>query len=106
MVCFCVHALFKKSTDALHHNDAASGWTGWALDHPEFGVSVHPFPTGGGADHAHHITACPPGFENLTAPLHHYICCVIKHTLYSYYKLKLLYKLYVLAISRKKENNS
>ena len=24
----------------------------------------------GGADYAHHIAACPPGFENLTASLH------------------------------------
>ena len=47
-------------------SDAASGW---ALAHPEFGVSVNPIPTKG-ADYAHHITACPPGFENLVASLH------------------------------------
>ena len=28
-------------------------------------------PEGGGADCAHCITACPPGFENLTTSLHH-----------------------------------
>ena len=35
---------------------------------PEFGSSVNPIPTRG-ADYAHHITACSPGFENLTASL-------------------------------------
>ena len=34
----------------------------------EFGVSVNPIPTRG-ADYAHWITACPPGFENLAASL-------------------------------------
>ena len=33
---------------------------------PEFGVSVNPISTRG-ADYAHHITASPPGLENLTA---------------------------------------
>ena len=51
------------------HSAAASGWAGWALAHPEFGVSVNPIPTRG-ADYAHCITACPPGFENLAASLH------------------------------------
>ena len=32
---------------------------------PEFGSSVNPIPTRG----AHHITACPPRFENLAASL-------------------------------------
>ena len=44
-------------------SDVASGWAGWALAHPEFGSSVNPITTKG-ADHAHHITASPPGFEN------------------------------------------
>ena len=35
---------------------------------PEFGSSVNPIPTRG-SDYAHHITACPPEFENLTASL-------------------------------------
>ena len=48
---------------------AASGWSGWALAHPEFGSSVNPITTRG-ADYAHHITACPPGFENPAAALH------------------------------------
>ena len=52
-----------------HISDAAGGWAGWVLAHPEFGSSVHPIPTRG-ADYTHHITACPPGFENLTASLH------------------------------------
>jgi hypothetical protein len=34
-----------------------------------FGSSVNPI-TARGADYNHHITACPPGFENLTASLH------------------------------------
>ena len=50
------------------YSDAASGWAGWALAHPEFGSSVNPITTRG-ADYAHHITACPPGFENLTVSL-------------------------------------
>ena len=53
----------------LIFSDAASGWARWALAHPEFGSSVNPIATRG-ADYAHHITACPPGFENLTASLH------------------------------------
>ena len=52
----------------LHYSDAASGLAGWALAHPEFGSSVNPIPTRE-ADYAHHITACPPGFENITASL-------------------------------------
>ena len=49
----------------------AVGRAGWALAHSEFGSSVNPIPIGvrGRADYAHHITACPPGFENLTASL-------------------------------------
>jgi hypothetical protein len=48
-------------------SDALSGWAERALAHPEFVVSI---PTkGGGADYGNHITACPPGFENLMASL-------------------------------------
>ena len=62
---------------SLSFSDAASGWAGWALAHPEFGSSVNPIPTrGGGAEYAHHITACPPGFENLAASLR-YTCLYI-----------------------------
>ena len=49
-------------------SDVTSGWAGWALTHPKFGSSVNPIPTGG-TDHVHQITACSPGFENLTASL-------------------------------------
>ena len=49
-------------------SDAVSRWSGWALAHPEFGSSVNPIPSRG-ADYAHHSTACPPGFENLTVSL-------------------------------------
>ena len=49
-------------------SDATSGWAGWALAHLEFGSSVNSIPTRG-ADYAYHITACPPGFENLAASL-------------------------------------
>ena len=38
------------------------------LGGPEFGSLVNPIPTRG-ADYDQHITACPPGFENLTASL-------------------------------------
>ena len=48
--------------------DAASGWAGWALAHPEFGSSVNPITTRG-ADYTQHITASPPGFENPAASL-------------------------------------
>ena len=51
------------------YSAAASGWAGWALAHPEFGSLVNPIPTRRGADYAHHINACPPGVENLTASL-------------------------------------
>ena len=49
-------------------SDAASGWAGWALAHPELGNSVNPVITRG-ADFAHRITDCPPGFENPAASL-------------------------------------
>ena len=52
-----------------------SGWASWALAHPEFGVSVNPFPTRE-ADYAHLINACQSRFEKLTAPLQ---CSNIKH---------------------------
>ena len=41
---------------AVYYSDAASGWAGWALAHPEFGSSVNPITTRG-ADYANHITA-------------------------------------------------
>ena len=53
----------------VYSSDAASGWPGWALAHPEFGSSVSPIITRG-ADFAHRITACPPGFEILAASLY------------------------------------
>ena len=53
----------------IHASGAASGWAGWALAHPEFGSSVNPITTRGGADYAQRITASPPGFENLAAAL-------------------------------------
>ena len=53
----------------LPSSDAASGCSGWALAHPEFGSSVNPITTRG-ADYAHHISASPPGFENPAASLH------------------------------------
>ena len=49
-------------------SDAASGWAGWALAHPELGSSVNPITTRG-TDYAYHITASPPGFENPAASL-------------------------------------
>ena len=50
------------------YSDAASGWAGWALAHPEFGSSIKPTTTRG-ADYAHHFTASPDGFENPVASL-------------------------------------
>ena len=51
--------LNEFSFSTVRVSDAASGWAGWALAHPEFGSSVHPIPTRG-ADHAHHITILVP----------------------------------------------
>ena len=51
-------ALFQCPWNSL---DAVSGW---ALAHHEFGSSVNQR-----GSYAHHIAACPPGFENLTASL-------------------------------------
>ena len=66
------HYLLSKSPicqkTQYQSSGAASGWAGWALDHPEFGSSVNPITTRG-ADYAHHITASPPGFENPAAAL-------------------------------------
>ena len=61
---------FGPRTEVMYnvHSAAASGWAGWALTHPEFGISLNPIPTRG-ADYAHRITACPPGIENLAASL-------------------------------------
>ena len=53
------------------YSDAASEWAGWALAHSEFGSSVNPISARGGADYAHHIAACPSGFENLTTSLYY-----------------------------------
>ena len=53
---------------SLEYSDAASGWAGWTIAHPEFGVSVNSIPTME-TDLAHHITAYPLGFENLAASL-------------------------------------
>ena len=50
------------------NSDVASWWAGWALAHPEFGISVNPITTRG-ADYAHHIPASPTGFENPVASL-------------------------------------
>ena len=36
------------------NSDAASGWAGWALSHPEFWSSVNPIQTKE-ADYVHHI---------------------------------------------------
>ena len=47
---------------------AARGWAGWSLEYPEFGSSVNRIATRV-EDYAHHITACSPGFQNLTASL-------------------------------------
>ena len=58
----------SRNSICIHPSDAAIGWAGWALAHPEFGSSVNPITTRG-ADYAHHITASPPGFENPAAAL-------------------------------------
>ena len=69
MVCHTTSPVLSGSENGLVVcSDAVSGWAGWTLAHPEFGISVNPIPTRG-ADYAHHITACPTGFENLTASL-------------------------------------
>ena len=54
------------------HSDAASGLARWALAHPESPPGIWKFSSpysNQGADYAHQITACPPGFENLAASL-------------------------------------
>ena len=38
---------FKSRENKDHYSDAASGWAGWALAHPEFGSSVNPITTRG-----------------------------------------------------------
>ena len=62
-------ALINYLWNGLRYSDAVSGWAGGALAHPEFGSSITLFQPRGGADYTHHITDCPPGFENLTALL-------------------------------------
>ena len=56
------------TTQTLLFIDAVSEWAGWTLAHPECEAPVNPTPTKR-ADYAHRITACPPGFENLTTSL-------------------------------------
>ena len=53
------------------------------LVHPEFGSSVNPKE---GGDYAHHITACPPGFENLAASLN--LVVLVKLMAVKYYSLQ------------------
>ena len=64
----------KQQVRPCYSSDAASKRAGWALAHPEFGSSVNPITTRG-ADYAHHITACPPGFENPAASLYNVKTC-------------------------------
>ena len=59
--------LFHANEDSIG-SDAVSRWAGLALAHLEFGVPINPIPTRG-AEYANHITACPPGFENLATSL-------------------------------------
>ena len=67
---FCDRARRSFSISYILYSDAVSGWALWALANPEFGVSVTPIPNrGGGGDYAYRITACPLGFEFLTASL-------------------------------------
>ena len=88
--------IFQINVLAVHFkliSDAVSGWSGWALADPEFGVSVKPISTRG-ANYAYHITACPPRIDNLTASLRncmyilrtfgvHQICSLFcKHPVY------------------------
>ena len=61
------HEIFDLDMKS-NSSDAVSEWAGWNLAHLEFGVSVNPIQTRG-ADYVHCITACPRGFENLTASL-------------------------------------
>ena len=39
---------FQNSNASPDYSDAVSGWSGWAIAHPEFGSSVNPFSTKGG----------------------------------------------------------
>ena len=55
----------NKFSDAVR---GWAGWVGWALAHPDLGFQLNLFQPGE-VDYAHHITACPPEFENLTASL-------------------------------------
>ena len=61
---------FIDSVDSLS-SWVFSGWTGWALVYPEFGVSINPIPTGEGWQImlTTLMLAPPPGFENLTTSL-------------------------------------
>ena len=65
--------------DQTYYRAVVSGVAGGTLAPPEFGCYVNPIPTRG-ADYAHHITACPPGFENLTASLEYYAEIMTAHT--------------------------
>ena len=64
--CGSLHDFAKIYQIQRHHRPVGK------LAHPKFGSSVNPIPTRG-ADYAHHITACPPGFENLAASLQYYM---------------------------------
>ena len=63
-----VNYKIAKTCLGVSFRHTASGWAGWALAHQEFGSSANPIPTRR-AYYAHHITACPPGFEILAASL-------------------------------------
>ena len=79
----CSNEVYLFSNLYVQSSAAASGWTGWALAHPEFGSSVNPIKTRG-ADYAHHLTASPPGFENPAASLH---CEVIAKSVFNFVTL-------------------
>ena len=62
--------------------DSVSGWAGWVLAHPKFGISVNPIPHWGGRLCPPYYclpTPTPPALENLTTSRDNMILCATLH---------------------------
>ena len=72
----CLGFVVKIFTKSLHRGGVMQGnrvlqwWAGWALVHPEFGVSVNPIPTRG-RQIMPTALLLGPGFENLKTSLYY-----------------------------------
>ena len=71
-------------------------------DVQSFKVLVNPVPTGEGADYAHHITVCPPGFENMVLTSNLQIWCANCVSYYLILPIRQIWKIEAAALKSSK----